>query len=154
MKTLRKALQLCSLVLFLLVLNDYAYAQQDDKMVVKELDFLTQNQMLLLKEQQQLIDERKKVFKANLTQDQLSILNDKSISKQRRKEILKKSLTQGQRNNISQLGKQLKTKRDLFKISLTMRQKSHLKRFLSKRNIKDRRRLIRRLRWLIQNNQD
>ena len=145
---------MCSLVLFLLVHNDYAYTQQNDEMAVKELDFLTQNQMVLLKEQKQLIDERKKVFKANLTKDQLTILNDKSISKQRRKEILKKSLTLAQRNNISQLSKQLKTKRDLFKTSLTMRQKSHLKRLLTKRNFKDRRRLIRRLRWLIQNNQD
>ncbi len=130
------------------------YAQEDNTTLQKELDYLTVQQRQLLKDQQELLDNTRNIFKENLTTEQLSLIKDRSISKKQRTTLLKKSLTSKQRDLISSNRSTIHSKRNMFRRSLTKKQKLKLRKFIKKRPLSDRKRLVRRLRRLIQNNMD
>jgi len=137
-----------------LALTFSVHAQQDDIVNLKELDYLTKEQQHLLKEQQLLLDKTRNVLKENFSKEQLALLSDRSISKEQRSALLKKSLSSEQRNLISTNRNLIRSKKIRFRRSLTKKQKVRLRRFIKSRPISDRKRLVRRLRRLIQNNMD
>jgi len=147
-------LRLFMIFSFVLTLGSKANAQQDENESSSALDYLTHEQQQLLKEQQLLIDKTRSLFKENLTTDQLKLLNDRSINKERRTAMLKKSLTSEQRNIVSSNRDLIRSKKNMFRKSLTKKQRLKLRKFIRKRPLNDRKRLVRRLRRLIQNNMD
>lgn len=144
---------LSTILLVLIVANGYVNAQNNDD-AQQELNYLTLEQKEILKEQQLLLDETRAIFKENLSEEQLTLLSNQKISKDQRTRLLKESLTKSQRNIIVAKKQLIRVKRDRFRRSLTKKQRIRLRRFLQRRNISDRRRLVRRLRRLIQNNMD
>lgn len=130
-----------------------SFAQENDD-VEKEIDYLTSTQKQLLKEQQELLDNTRAIFKENLTSEQLSLISDRSISKEQRTALLRKSLTSDQLANINSNRSLIRNKKNIFRRSLTKKQRMKLRRFIKKRPLNDRKRLVRRLRRLIQNNMD
>jgi len=149
----KKNIMLSILLLMLLTMSTNLYAQKEET-AQEQLKYLTAKQKLILKEQQDLLDKTKSIFKENLTERQLAIVNDRAISKVERTKLLRQSLSQRQRDLISNNRQLLKAKRTAFRNSLTKKQRFRLKRFLQKRSIDDRRRLARRLRRLIRDNID
>ncbi|MDY7393921.1 hypothetical protein UMM65_01570 [Aureibaculum sp. 2210JD6-5] len=141
------------LLLTTVLLCQYSYAQKEEN-TDKHLQYLTKEQKQLLKEQQELLDKTRAIFKENLTEAQLKILRNKSLSKEKRTELLRKTISKKQLDIISANQNLLKRKKDVFKKSLTKRQKLRLRKFINKRNINDRKRLVRRLRRLIRDNMD
>lgn len=136
---------------FLLVLFNVSsnYGQQKENTVDKQLPYLTTQQKQLLKEQQELLDKTRAIFKESLSAKQLDLLKNRAISKKQRTKLLRQSLSQKQRDVVISNRSLLRTNRSHFRNSLTKRQKFRLRRFLTDKNVKDRRRLIRRLRRLI-----
>lgn len=149
----KKNIMLSILLLMLLTMSTNLYAQKEET-AQEQLKYLTAKQKLILKEQQDLLDKTKSIFKENLTERQLAIVNDRAISKVERTKLLRQSLSHRQRDLISNNRQLLKAKRTAFRNSLTKKQRFRLKRFLQKRSIDDRRRLARRLRRLIRDNID
>jgi len=149
----KKDLFLGSLLLMVLTISNGLYAQKKEP-TKEQLKYLTTEQKVLLKEQQELLDKTKTIFKENLTETQLAIVNNRSISKAQRTKLLRQSLSQKQRDIISSNRQLLKTKRTAFRNSLTKKQTIRLRRFLQRRSIDDRKRLARRLRRLIRDNID
>lgn len=153
MKALHYLRQYLSVFLmFLLCLS--SFAQDDQEGTSGNLDYLTADQKQLLKDQQKLLDETREIFKNNLTPDQLALLNDRSISQERRTAMLRNSLTSAQRDAIRSNRSLIRSKKNMFRRSLTNKQRLKLRRFIKKRPLNDRKRLVRRLRRLIQNNMD
>ena len=134
-------------------MSNSLYAQKENA-ESKHLTYLNDEQKQLLKEQQELLDKTRAIFKRNLTEKQLTILKNKSISKEERTALLKKTLSKEQLEIITTNRNLLKHKKNRFKKSLTKKQKLRLRKFINKRNINDRRRLVRRLRRLIRDNMD
>ena len=118
------------------------------------LDYLTAKQQLLLKEQQELLDKTKTILKENLTEDQLAIVRNRTISKEERTKLMRQSLSQKQRDIISNNRQLLKVNKTTFRNSLTKKQRFRLRRFLHRKSVGDRKRLVRRLRRLIRDNID
>lgn len=151
MKTIGKNL---SLFLILLGLGFIQLGFSQEAEINKELPYLTEDQRLILKEQQKLLAEQKAIFKASLSEDQLKVLNNSNLSRQERTNILRQSLSDAQRNTLDLNKRSFAQKRQHFRRSLTVKQKSRLRKFLAKRDLKQRRRILRRLRFLIQQNMD
>ena len=149
----KKNLLLGLLLLMALTIGNNLYAQKEES-TKEQLKYLTTEQKVLLKEQQELLDKTKMIFKENLTDSQLAILNNRTISKVQRTKLLRQSLSQKQRDIISNNRQLLRSKRTAFRNSLTKKQTIRLRRFLQRRNIDDRKRLARRLRRLIRDNID
>jgi parvulin-like peptidyl-prolyl isomerase len=148
---------ICRFGLLIVVFLAFTYsvnAQKDDIVSLKELDYLTEQQQQLLNEQQLLLNKTRNVLKENLTKEQFALLSDRSISKEQRSALLKKSLSSEQRNLISTNRNLIRSKKNMFRRSLTKRQRIRLRRFIKTRPMSDRKRLVRRLRRLIQNNMD
>ena len=141
-----------SFILILLTISNYAYAQKNDDAAKEQLKYLTPQQKQLLKEQQELLDKTKVIFKENLTESQLALLKNRAISKSERAKLLKQSLSLKQRTIIRTNRDLLKAKRVAFRNSLTKKQQFKLRRFIHDRKINDRRRLVRRLRRLVRDN--
>lgn len=149
----KRSLQLFILLLMMLVFSKHIHAQKEE--VTKgQLTYLNDEQKLLLKEQQELLDKTKSIIKDNLTEKQLAIVNNRTISKSQRTKLLRQSLSKEQHAIISNNRQLLKAKRTAFRNSLTKKQTIRLRRFLQKRSIDDRKRLARRLRRLIRDNID
>ena len=137
-------------VMLLIIFNISSnYGQQKENTADKQLPYLTTQQKQLLKEQQDLLDKTRAIFKENLSKKQLTLLKDRTITKKQRTKLLRKSLSQKQRDMVISNRSLLRIKRSHFRSSLTKRQKFRLRRFLMDRNVRDRRRLIRRLQRLI-----
>jgi len=149
----KKNLLLSIFLLMALTISNDIYAQKKET-TKEQLKYLTTEQKLLLKEQQELLDKTKTIFKENLTKEQLTTLNNRSINKEQRTKLLRQSLSLKQRDIISSNRVILKKNRMVFRHSLTRRQKFRLRRFITDRKIDDRRRLVRRLRRLIRDNID
>ena len=145
-------LRLSLLFTLLLSISFSTYAQKDA--FKEKLSYLTAEQKQLLKEQQKLLDDTRAVFKQTLTKEQFALINNSAINKQERTELLKKTLTSGQLSMISANRKLIRSKKNMFRRSLTQKQRMKLRRFIKKRPSSDRKRLVRRLRRLIQNNMD
>lgn len=141
-------------LLFAVAVPTALYSQTEDQIIDQELPYLSPEQKQLLKDQQKLLNDNKALFKTNLTAEQVRMLNDRSMSVDRRTTLLRQSLSRDQLNFINQNRQLIRSKRNLFKRTLTARQKSKLRHYIAKRNIRDRKRLLRRLRILIQNNMD
>ncbi len=141
------------LLLMALTISNGIYAQKEET-TKEQLKYLTTEQKLLLKEQQELLDKTKSIFVKNLTKEQLTTLKNRSISKEQRVKLLRQSLSPKQRDIISSNRVILKKNRMAFRHSLTRRQKLRLRRFITDRKVDDRRRLARRLRRLIRDNID
>jgi len=149
----KKKLFLGFLLLIVITIGQDMSAQK--KETAKEpLAYLTTEQQLLLKQQQELLDKTKTILKENLTEAQLKIVNNRAISKEARTKLLRQSLSQRQQDIISSNRQLLKVKRTAFRNSLTKRQRFRLRRFLQRRGVDDRKRLARRLRRLIRDNID
>ncbi len=149
----KKKLLLGLILPMVLTIGNSLYAQKEED-TKEQLKYLTPEQKVLLKEQQELLDKTKMIFKENLTDSQLAIVNNRTISKAQRTKLLRQSLSQKQQDIISNNRQLLSAKRTAFRNSLTKKQTIRLRRFLQKRNIDDRKRLARRLRRLIRDNID
>ena len=149
---LRKSFLIWAISLIVFTVGIKAYGQEKNDALEKHLQHLSIEQKQLLKEQQELIDNTKAVFKENLTKDQLAIIYNNNISIEQRTKLIKRSLTRNQLDIIRSNRTLLRSKRDLFRHSLSDKQKFRLRHFIQHRNIDDRSRLIRRLRRLIRDN--
>lgn len=149
---LRKGIFIWAISLIIYTIGMNAYGQEKNDALEKYLQDLSIEQKQLLKEQQELIDNTKAVFRENLTKDQLAIINNKDISIEQRTKLIKRSLTRNQLDIIRSNKALLRSKRDLFRHSLSDKQKFRLRYFIQHRTIDDRSRLIRRLRRLIRDN--
>ena len=149
---LRKSILIWAISLIAFTIGIKSYGQEKDDATDKYMQHLSIEQKQLLKEQQELIDNTKAVFRENLTKDQLAIIYNKNISIAQRTKLIKRSLTRNQLDIIRSNRTLLRSKRDLFRHSLSDKQKFRLRHFIQHRTIDDRSRLIRRLRRLIRDN--
>ena len=149
---LRKSILIWVISLIVYTIGMKAYGQDKVDAFEKYMQHLSIEQIHLLKEQQELIDNTKAVFRENLTKDQLAIIYNKNISIEQRTKLIKRSLTRNQQDIIRSNRILLRSKRDLFRHSLSNKQRYRLRHFLQRRTIDDRNRLIRRLRRLISDN--
>lgn len=140
------------LVVFFFILNTTSFIAQNTELSEKVLQHLTLNQQEMLEEQQKFIDRSKLDFKNSLSVEQKNILRNKNISKDERSRLLKASFSNKQRDLIQSNKNLLRNKRLTFKRSLNRRQVTRLRRFISDRDIHDRKRLVRRIRRLIRDN--
>lgn len=140
------------IILILLIFNATSFVGQNSEQPEKVLKHLTKEQKDMLAEQRVLIDEAKITFKNNLTVEQKNILRNKALTRNERSKLLKKSLSKKQRSVIDVNKSLLRNKRMKFKRSLTKKQTLRLRRFINRRDIHDRKRLIRRLRRLVRDN--
>ncbi len=140
------------IILILSIFYVTSFVGQNIKQSEKVLKHLTNEQKKMLAEQQVLIDKAKIAFKNNLTVEQKSILKNKALTRNERSKLLKKSLSKKQLSAIDVSNSLLRNKRIKFKRSLSKKQVVRLRRFMSNRDIHDRKRLIRRLRRLIRDN--
>ena len=151
MKTVESIFKLCSLLTCILLIN---LASAQDTEIDKQFPYLSAEQKQILKEQQKLLEDQKAIFRANLSDEQRRVLNDNTISRQERTRMLRQSLTAKQQQAIQENKMSFQARRQVFRKTLTSKQKTRLRRFLSKKSQKQRRRILRRLRFLIQNNMD
>ncbi len=149
---LRKSILIWVISLIVFTIGMNAYGQEKNDALEKYLQDLSIEQKQILKEQQDLIDNTKAVFRENLTKDQLAIIYNKNISIDQRTKLIKRSLTRNQLDIIRSNRMLLRSKRDLFRHSLSDKQKFRLRHFMQHRTIDDRSRLIRRLKRLIRDN--
>ncbi len=141
------------IVLFVGIMFSYSQESENYEAELNSLS-LTQEQKVLLKEQILLRKQIRESIKNNLSADQKRILANKNLSKTDRAKLLKKSLSTRQLSELKYNRNLLKDKRMQFRKTISKRQMVRLKHFIRDKKIRDKKRLVRRLRQLIRQNID
>ena len=101
--------------------------KQKEKIEHLNIKDLSKEQMLLLKEQKELIKANRARFKAGLTSKQLAILGNQEISKQERQKRLIKTFTKYQQLMLQEHRISVQEMKDRFRMTLTDEQKHNIR---------------------------
>ena len=139
-----------------LFINIYLVSAQQEDVNIPDLEelSLTSEQKNILKEQLELTKKIREDLKRNLSVEQKKILTNKNITRSERAKLLQKSLSARQLNHLKRNQQLLQDKRIRFRKTITKKQRIRFRKFVRDKKIRDKRRLVRRLRQLIRDNLD
>ena len=147
--------KLFAITIFTIMVIPFSYSQENENYDT-ELNSLslTKDQKRILKEQLLLKKQIRESIKNNLSAEQKRILTNRNLSQADRTKLLRKSLSSKQLSDLNNNRSLLKIKRKQFRNTISKKQMVRLRHFIRDKKIRDRRRLIRRLRQLIRQNLD
>lgn len=144
--------RLITLVFLIFMCTLTGFSQEEDA-TLNSLN-LTVEQRSILKEQIELTQQIRESIKSNLTLEQKKMLANNKLTRSERATLLRRSLSTRQLDNLKRNQQLLRDKRMRFRKTISKKQMTRLRKFVRDKKIRDRRRVVRRLRRLIRDNLD